>query len=67
MERYSALGQPDRIGDLARQIIASRPDVIMPFSGVFIQEIMALTTSIPMVGPTSDPVAFGLYDELGEA
>ena len=37
VERYSALGQPDRIGDLARQIVASHPDVILPFSGVFIQ------------------------------
>jgi ABC-type uncharacterized transport system substrate-binding protein len=48
VERYSALGRADRIGDVARQIIASRPDVITPFSGVLIQEIMAITTSIPM-------------------
>ena len=32
VERYSALGQPDRIGELARQIVASRPDVILPLS-----------------------------------
>ena len=50
MERYSALGQPDRIRELARQIIASRPDVILPLSGPFIDEVMAVTTSIPMVG-----------------
>src|SRR6478735_947667 len=30
VERYSALGQPGRIGDLARQIAASHPDVILP-------------------------------------
>ena len=59
VERYSALGQPDRIGDLARQIVASHPDVILPVSGVFIKEVMAMTTSIPMVGPTADPVALG--------
>ncbi len=53
VERYSALGQPDRIGDLAREIVASRPDVILPISGLFIKEVMAVTTSIPMVGPTS--------------
>src|SRR5258708_37581234 len=28
VERYSALGQPSRIADLAREIVASRPDVI---------------------------------------
>ena len=64
VERYSALGQPDRIGDLARQIVASRPDVILPISGVFIKEIMAMTTSIPMVGPIADPVAFGYSTSL---
>src|SRR5262245_46431937 len=37
VERYSALGQPSRIADLAREIIASRPDVILPMSGVFIK------------------------------
>ena len=64
VERYSALGQPDRIGDLAREIVASRPDVILPISGVFINEVMAMTTSIPMVGPTADPVAFGFSTSL---
>jgi ABC-type uncharacterized transport system substrate-binding protein len=59
VERYSALGQPDRIGELAREIIASHPDVILPFSGLFINKIMALTTSIPMVAPIADPVAIG--------
>jgi putative ABC transport system substrate-binding protein len=64
VERYSALGQPDRIGDLARQIAASHPDVILPMSGAFIIEMMRLTTSIPMVAPSSDPVAYGLSSSL---
>jgi putative ABC transport system substrate-binding protein len=64
VERHSALGHPDRIGDLARQIVASHPDVVLPVSGVFINEIMALTTSIPIVGPTADPVALGLSSSL---
>jgi ABC-type uncharacterized transport system substrate-binding protein len=64
VERYSALGQPDRIGDLARQIIASHPDVILPLSVPISKEIKALTTGIPMVGPTMDPVAVGLSTNL---
>jgi ABC-type uncharacterized transport system substrate-binding protein len=64
VERYSALGQPDRIGDVAREIVGSRPDLILPVSGVFINEVMAVTTSIPMVGPTADPVALGLTSSL---
>jgi putative ABC transport system substrate-binding protein len=67
VERYSALGQPaDRYGEFARQIVASHPDVILPFSSVFIREIMALATSIPMVGPTADPVEYGLSTNLAK-
>src|SRR5215813_12362613 len=64
VERYSALGQPDRIGGLARQIVTSRPDVIYTFSGVFIKEVMALNTSIAMVGISADPVAVGYSSSL---
>ena len=64
VERYSALGQPSRIADAAREIVASRPDVILPYSGPLIREIMALTTSIPIVGGTADPVAFGFTTSL---
>jgi ABC-type uncharacterized transport system substrate-binding protein len=64
VERHSALGHPDRIGDLARQIVASHPDVILTVSSVFIQEVIAMTTGIPMVGPTADPVALGLSSSL---
>ena len=64
VERYSALGQPSRIGDAAREIVASRPDVILPYSGPLIREIMAMTTSIPIVGTTADPVTFGFTTSL---
>jgi putative tryptophan/tyrosine transport system substrate-binding protein len=65
VERHSALGQPiDRYGDFARQIVASHPDVIMPLAGRMVKEINALGTGIPMVGPTSDPVPFGLSSNL---
>jgi putative ABC transport system substrate-binding protein len=65
VEPYSALGQPDRIGELARQIVASRPDVIFTGGGLFVSEVMAVTSSIPMVGPTADPVHFGWTTSLG--
>ena len=64
VERYSALGHPDRIGDLAREIVANHPDVVLPLSGVFLKEIMALHSFIPMVGPTADPVAFEFASNL---
>jgi ABC-type uncharacterized transport system substrate-binding protein len=65
VERYSGRGQSSvRYGDLARQIVAGRPDVILPISGTFVKEIMALTTDIPMVGPTADPIPFGFTTSL---
>ncbi|MDA9497686.1 hypothetical protein XI05_09300 [Bradyrhizobium sp. CCBAU 11357] len=38
--------------------------MILPFSGTFIKEVMALTASIPMVAPTADPVSFGFASSL---
>ena len=64
VQRYSALGHLDRIRDLAREIVASHPDVILPFSGPFLNELMALNTNIPMVGPTADPIPFGWTTSL---
>src|SRR5882724_6616963 len=49
VERHSALGHPD---------------VILSVSGLFIKEAMALTTSIPIVGPTADPVVIGFTSSL---
>src|SRR5262245_20771716 len=64
VERYSALGQPDRIGQLAREIVAGRPDAICEFVGPFIREVMAMNTGIPMIGSTADPVTFGFTTSL---
>ena len=64
VDRYSALGQPDRIGEFAREIVASRPDAILEFSGPFIREVMAMNTGVPMIGTTADPVHFGFTTSL---
>jgi putative ABC transport system substrate-binding protein len=64
VDRYSALGQPDRYDSLAREIVASRPDVIFPLSVPMTQRINALTTNIPIVLLTGDPVAYGFTTNL---
>jgi putative ABC transport system substrate-binding protein len=64
VERYSALGQPDRYGDIARTIVASQPDVIVPLSGPMALQLKALTTSIPIVLATPDPIAYGVATSL---
>jgi putative ABC transport system substrate-binding protein len=64
VERYSALGQPDRYDTLAREIVASRPDVIFPFGAPMTVKILALTTTIPIVVSTADPIAYGFTTNL---
>jgi hypothetical protein len=64
VDRYSALGQPDRYETLAREIVASHPNVIFPLSVPMTQRINALTTNIPIVLLTGDPVAYGFTTNL---
>src|SRR5215831_14360554 len=65
VERHSGPSQRiDRYRDIARQIVASHPDVIMPVAARMVREINALGTGIPMVAPTSDPVPYGLSSNL---
>jgi putative ABC transport system substrate-binding protein len=64
VERYSGRGQPARFGELARQIIASRRDVLFPSSGLFVQKIIELNTDVPMVGLTVDPIEYGFTTTL---
>src|SRR5258708_39720013 len=52
VERYSALGQLARFDDIAREIVASRPDVILPISNLFIKQVLALAPGVPMFAPT---------------
>ena len=66
VERYSALGQSDRYGDLARDIVASRPDLIVSVSGLLAQLLKPLTTTIPILATSADPIAAGLVTNLAK-
>jgi putative ABC transport system substrate-binding protein len=64
VDRYSALGKPDRYDDLARAIVASRPDVIVPFGSPLTRQFKSLNSSVPIVAATGDPVVTGLVTNL---
>jgi putative ABC transport system substrate-binding protein len=66
VERYSALGRPDRIGDLAREIVASHPDLIISISGPTTRVLKPLTHTIPILGTSADPVAGGIVTNLAK-
>src|ERR1700742_161013 len=59
VERYSALGRQDRYGDLARDIVASRPDLIVSVSGLLAHLLKPLTTTVPILATSADPIAAG--------
>jgi putative tryptophan/tyrosine transport system substrate-binding protein len=64
IERYTAEGHKDRYGDLAREIVGTRPDVIWALGTLLTREFKAATSTIPVVAFTGDPVRFGFISSL---
>ena len=66
-EYRSADGRPERLPQLAREIIRDRPDVLVAgFGTLTAQAAKAATTTIPIVFTTvGDPVGSGLVASLG--
>jgi putative ABC transport system substrate-binding protein len=64
VERYSALGRPDRYADLARTVVASQPDLIVAMNGPVALQFKELTTTIPILGTPADPIVLGLVTNL---
>jgi len=64
VERYSGLGQTEHYAELAREVVRSKPDVILA-SGIFmVRHVKAATATIPIVGTMADPVGFGFVASL---
>jgi ABC-type uncharacterized transport system substrate-binding protein len=64
VERYSGEGQIDHYEELAKQVVSRAPDLIVTASAGMIRHFRSATETIPIVGVTSDPVAFGLTPSL---
>jgi putative ABC transport system substrate-binding protein len=64
VERYSALGRPDRYAELARKVVASQPDLIIAMNGPVALQFKSLTTTIPILGTPADPIVLGLVTNL---
>ena len=62
--RFTSGGQGERIPETAREVVAARPDLIFAFSSRMVQQLTKTTTSIPIVGYTSDPISFGIVEDL---
>jgi putative tryptophan/tyrosine transport system substrate-binding protein len=64
VERYSGEGQPEHFRALADNVASQNPDVVWAFASPLVLAFKAATTTIPIVGLTSDPVAFGVVPSL---
>lgn len=64
VDRYSAEGRFDRYRELARDVVATRPDVIFPITAPLTLALLAETRTIPIVAWTSDPIAIGIVSSL---
>ena len=62
VERYQF--QPDRIAEIAREVVDSHPDVIVCYGAPMAASLKALTTTIPIVAYTGDPIRQGLIASL---
>ena len=65
VDRYSAEGHHERYPDLAREIVASRPDVIVTVSLNVVRALLAATSTIFIVANMlEDPVKAGVVTSL---
>ena len=64
IDRYTAEGRIERYGDLAREVVSTRPDVIWSHGTPLTRQFKAATSTIPIVAFTGDPVRFGLIASL---
>ena len=65
IERYSAEGHHERYADLAREIAARKPDVIVTGTNPVVIAFKAATSTIPVVAFMLDPLHAGLVTSLG--
>src|SRR5262245_58534257 len=64
IERYSAEGHHERYADIAQQIVASNPNVIVTGTNPVVLAFKAITSTAPIVAFMIDPLKAGLVDSL---
>ena len=64
VDRYSTEGRYDRFPQIARDVVATRPDVIFAIQHALVLALQSETRTIPIVGWTGDPIAAGIVASL---
>jgi putative tryptophan/tyrosine transport system substrate-binding protein len=64
VERHLGLNQPERQAENTRAVVASHPDLIVAIGGPVARQLKPLTTTIPILAISGDPVAGGIVTNL---
>jgi putative tryptophan/tyrosine transport system substrate-binding protein len=64
VDRYFGEGRVERYGELARDVVRLKPDLVFAITTAIAQNLKAATATIPLVGIVVDPIGFGLVDNL---
>jgi ABC-type uncharacterized transport system substrate-binding protein len=64
IERYSAEGHHERYADIAQEIVASNPDLIVTGTNPVVLAFKTVTSTAPIVAFMIDPLKAGLVDSL---
>jgi putative tryptophan/tyrosine transport system substrate-binding protein len=64
VQRYSFLGLKEPFTELAADVVRQKPDLIYANTTRMVRALKEATTTIPIVGLTADPLAFGLVTSL---
>src|SRR5262245_4089915 len=64
VERYSGEGRQDRYSELAREVVRTRPHLILAVASPLVLIFKAATTNIPIIGVMADPIAYGVVSNL---
>ncbi len=57
---FSGEGHPEQYAEVANYIVSLKPDAIFTSSAYTLRNFKSATKSIPIIGVTADPVAFGI-------
>lgn len=64
VERYSGEGRIDHFTELAHNVVSTEPDLIYAMSGPLALIFKLVTTTIPIVAISADPIALGLVPSI---
>ena len=62
--RYSAEGREDRYPELCREVVGTKPDVIVTSASRLVLSFKAATHTIPVVASMADPVPYGIVTSI---